>query len=167
MPQPVRVDAAFSTDPLNQRGCSLGTLIVVDLPAHNAPAPDVHDQVETKKAPANHGREVCDVPALDLIRSHRTMDGARPRHVSAKHRPPPRAQSDAAFEAVVLRENSGRDRFQPLLVVQATEKRARHHTLSTRYSVPGQRCSAGRLVRKARAQGRMWSFTVIVGNPLG
>jgi hypothetical protein len=51
--QPVRIDTAFDTDPLNQRGRSLGDLVIVDLPAHNAPAPYVHDEVETKKPPAD------------------------------------------------------------------------------------------------------------------
>jgi hypothetical protein len=45
--QPVRIDAAFSTDAVNQRGRSLGALLVVDLPTHNAPAPHVHHQEET------------------------------------------------------------------------------------------------------------------------
>jgi len=74
--QPVRIDPAFGTDAVNQRGRSLGELVVVDLPAHNAPAPHVHYQVETKKPSASHGRQIRDAPAPDLVRS-RVMDSGR------------------------------------------------------------------------------------------
>ncbi len=88
---PVRIDAAFRTDPLHERGRSLGALVLVDVPAHDPPAPHVDDQIQTKKPPADHRRKVGNIPAPDLVRPHRPVDGRGPRHRRAKQRATARA----------------------------------------------------------------------------
>jgi hypothetical protein len=66
----------------------------------------------------------------------------------------------------VLRKNSGRDAFQAVVVVQATDTSADKDALALSQAVTGQHRAVGRLVRYARTQGGMRAFTVVVRNPL-
>ena len=68
--------------------------------------------------------------------------------------------------AVVLRKISSRDGFQQVVVMQAAETRAGSDAMSGGYAMSGQCGVVRRVIWKSRTQRGMWSFTVVMRNPL-
>ena len=66
----------------------------------------------------------------------------------------------------VLRKISSRDGFQQVVVMQAAETRAGSDAMSGGYAMSGQCGVVRRVIWKSRTQRGMWSFTVVMRNPL-
>jgi len=60
-------DALALANGPQQLAGQLGTLTVVDLPAHDLAAEQVHEQVKVEVDAAHLGGQVADVPAINLI----------------------------------------------------------------------------------------------------
>jgi hypothetical protein len=71
-----------------------------------------------------------------------------------------------SFSPSVLRKNSSRDGFEQVVLMQAAETRVSNDAMSGGYAMSGQCRLVRRVIGKSRAQRRMWSFTVVIGNPL-
>ena len=64
----------------------------------------------------------------------------------------------------VLRKNSGRDRFQQIVMMKPAETRVGNDTLSGRDAMSRQLRFVHRVIRKSGTQRRLWPFSVVMGN---
>ncbi len=70
------------------------------------------------------------------------------------------------IEGCCAPQNSSRDEFQLVVMMQAAETCAGNDAMSGWQAMSGQCRLAGWVVGKSRTQRGMWSFTVVMGHPL-
>ena len=93
--QAERVDVAFCASSANERSSDVRRFAFGDLPANDATAPDVHDQVEVQVRSTQGSGQPGDVPTPYLVRTSRLMDCGGASYMCTSRRPPLRAQTES------------------------------------------------------------------------